>query len=445
MKRLHARRLASACILSAAATAALVAPGAASASLGTQCSGANITGQGSSLQKLAQQNYWDPQFNTSNDPKACDGKQGSKAKPTVLYTSTGSGTGLKSWGAEGKLEGTPDGFGENNAFVGTDEPPSAKQITNIESFESTPTAESLETIPVAQESVAIIVNLPAGCTATSTAAPGRLVLNNSTLEGIFAGTVTTWGQLTEGGDAVTGTGCAADTIQPVVRFDQSGTTHIVKQYLGQINSGTLETSAGPETWQNLSEGSLNTTWPTAANVIKPLAKGGGEEMNKVLATPGSIGYVNLAEARTKFGTPTATAFWVEVQNGVKGKGKSEKVLYADPASNKEVPTVANANCKDTKYINNEGKPFPPPATTAPWNNVTTSTSEKTYTLCGLTYDLAFTNYSLLGATSAEATTVNNFLRFVTDKGGQKAITNADYLTLPKEVLGLAATGAAAID
>jgi ABC-type phosphate transport system substrate-binding protein len=445
MKRLHARRLASACILSAAATAALVAPGAASASLGTQCSGPSIGAQGSSLQKLAQQNYWDPQFNTSTDSKACSGKQGSKGTPKITYTSDGSGAGLNSWGAGGKLEGTTSGFGESNAFVATDEPPNATQITNIESFESTPTVNTLETIPVAQESVAIIVDLPTGCTATSTAAPGRLVLNNSTLQGIYAGTVTTWGQLTEGGDAVTGTGCSTDTIQPVVRFDQSGTTHIFKQYLGQINSGTLVTSAGNETWQQLSEGSLNTTWPTAANVIKPAAKGGGELMAKVLATPSSIGYVNIAEARTKFGTPTATDFWVELQKGVKGKGKSEKVLYADPASNGEVATVANANCKSTKYINNEGKPFPPPAVTAPWNNVTTSTTEKTYTLCGLTYDLAFTNYSLLGASSAEATTVNNFLRFVTDKGGQKAITNADYLSLPKEVLNLAAGGAAAID
>ena len=291
----------------------------------------------------------------------------------------------------------------------------------------------------------IIVNLPAGCTATSTVAPNRLVLNNVTLQGIFAGTVTTWGALTEGGDAVAGTGCATDAIKPIVRFDQSGTTHIFKSYLGLINGSALTTKAGSETWQQLSEGKLNTEWPRQLNVEKPAAKGGGEEMNKVIATPGSIGYVNIAEARTKFAAGNAAQFWVEVQDGEKGTGSKVKIKYADPASNGYSPTVAEANCKKTVYTSYEGKPFPPPAVTAPWNFVTTATSEKAYTLCGLTYDLALTNYSLVGAPITEATSVENYLSFVTDKGGQKAIANADYLALPKEVQSLAAAGAALID
>ena len=105
MTSLSARRLIPACILSAATVAAFVAPGAASAAgkLGTQCSGSNIVGQGSSLQKLAQQTVWDPDFNTTSATNACSGTQGTKAKPTVTYTSTGSGAGLESWGANGHL------------------------------------------------------------------------------------------------------------------------------------------------------------------------------------------------------------------------------------------------------------------------------------------------------------------------------------------------------
>jgi ABC-type phosphate transport system substrate-binding protein len=459
MKSLPARRIMSACILSAATAAVLAVPGTASASIGTQCSGENITGQGSSLQKVAQQTVWTPDFNTSTDKLACAGKQGDKKKPTVVYNSTGSGAGLRSFGAEDKSP-SEISFGVGNAYVGTDEPPNAAQIAEIEKNESTPTKNTVETIPVAQESVAIIVHLPSGCTATSTAASGRLAISDATLQGIFAGTLKTWGEIKDGGDAITGTGCAADPIVPVVRFDQSGTTHIFKRYLGLINTAKLltETEAN-ETWDELSEGSQNVVWPKAADVVKPAVKGGGEEIAKVAGTAGSVGYVNLAEARANsaFVPPSGGAneptFWAVVENGVKGKGKSLKVTYADPATNGEVATLGNANCAKTAYTNGS-KPFPPPSVFQPWNEVTTAVPggaqelvEKDYSLCGMTYDLAFTSYSLLPGTSeAEATTVNDFLRFVVGKSeGQKLIDESDYLALPKgEVLPDAEEGASKV-
>ena len=85
----------------------------------------------------------------------------------------------------------------------------------------------------------------------------------------------------------------------------------------------------------------------------------------------------------------------------------------------------------------------------PWNEVTTRTIQKKYTLCGLTYDLAFTSYSSYPSTSlGEATTVNNYLQFVVNAkggGGQKLIAGHDYLALPKgNVLEEAQKGAANI-
>jgi ABC-type phosphate transport system substrate-binding protein len=453
MRSLSARRILPACILSAATVAALAAPGAASASLGTQCSGVSITAQGSSLQKIAQQNVWTPGFNTSTNKLACNGSQGSKGKPTVTYTSTGSGAGLKSWGAEPK-EAKEVVFGPTNAFVGTDEPPSASQIAEIESHETTLTPEALETIPVVQESVAVIVNLPSNCTATSTSNPGRLVLNNSTLQGIYSGTIKKWSEIADGGDSITGAGCnTASTITPVARFDQSGTTHVFKRYLGLINPGTLVTEAETsETWNDLSEGSQNVVWPKAAGVVKPAAKGGGEVLAKVAATAGSIGYVNIAEARTNaaFVPPAGGAnkatFWAPLQNSQKGKAPKLKFTYADPATNGEVSAAASANCNKTAYTNGSN-PFPPPAVTAPWNEVTTKTTEKAYTLCGLTFDLAFTSFSSFPGTSqAQATTVGNYLRFVLETktgGGQKLIgENHDYLALPKGAVLTDATNGA---
>ena len=451
MMSLSARRLVPMCILSAATVAALVAPGTASAAgkLGVQCSGANITGQGSSLQKLAQQTVWNPDFNISGNAHACKGTQGTKAKPTVTYNSTGSGAGIESWGADGGVTN----FEASNAFISTDEPPNQLQKEEIEAHGA---AKTLETLPVLQGAVAVIVNLPTGCTPSSTSSfPLRLVLNNVTLEKIYRGTITKWSEITESGDKLAGKTCNGETrIKPIARLDGSGTTHIFKKYLGLINKGTFETEkAESKTWDEVSEGTENTTWPKAAGITKPTASGGGALVKLVAETPSSIGYANLADARgnKSFAPPTGgggtARFWAPVQNS--GLGTTGTITYADPSSNGDQAALANANCTGEEYANGEN-PFPPPSVQEPWNEVTTKVTEKKYTLCGLTYSLAFTEYSkYAGTTLEEATTVQNFVRFVVgtnavkgEEGGQVLINNHDYLALPTgPVLSDALSGA----
>jgi ABC-type phosphate transport system substrate-binding protein len=449
MRLPFARRLAPACVLSAVAVTALVAPGAANAAAGPQCSGANITAQGSSLQKDAQVNVWTKQFNLSTKSKtACAGgsKQGTGAKPTVTYTSTGSGAGLEAWGV-----GASPNYAAN-AFVGTDEPPNATQISEIEAHETTLIPQTVESIPVVQESVALIIHLPAGCVAeTKYKKEKRLAINNVTLEKIYRGTIKNWSEVTDDGDKITG--CTPGAIQPVARFDQSGTTHIFKRYLHLINAASFtDEKSGSTDWNTVSEGSLNTDWPQAANVAKPAAKGGGELIAKVLATPGAIGYVNIAEARlnASFVPPSGGAgtnnFWALLQNN--GMETTGKLKYADPAANGEVAALDEANCKNTEYTNGV-EPFPPASVLEPWNEVTTRTIQKKYPLCGVTYDLAFTSFSAYPGTSlAEATTDRDYLTFVVDAkggGGQKVIANHDYLALPKgKVLDEAQAGATKI-
>jgi ABC-type phosphate transport system substrate-binding protein len=452
----HRLRLIPVGIISAAAVAAMAAPGVAGAAVGTQCSGVDITGQGAAVEIVAQ-GVWTSNFNTSTDKFACSGKQGLKLKPTVTYNGTSSGAGLRSWGAEDKSP-TEISFSAGNAFVATAEAPNSTQQGDILAQESTDTAKTLETLPVAQFSLTIYTNLPTGCTATSTAAPGRLVLSDTTLQGIYAGTITTWGQIKDGGDALTPSSCESDSIIPVVRGEKAGTTNVLKKYLGLINTGTLVTPSGNETWDQLSEGKLNAVWPTALALVKTTVEGDAAEAEKVAATPGSIGFSNLAELRSTglfsgAGNGANTAkFWFEIQNGTKGKGKSLKVTYADPALNGDVAAASSANCAKTEYTNGPN-PFPPPAVTGLWNEVTTSVPggatelvQKDYSLCNFTYVLAFTSYSLLtGTTEAEATAVNNYLRFVSDKsGGQKELAGNDYLAVPKEVLSKLVEGTAAI-
>ncbi len=438
MTSLSARRLVSACILSAVTMAALLAPGTASAEgkLGEKCSGTNITGQGSTLQKIAQQKVWDEDFNTSGAVTACNGTQGTKAKPTVTYTSTGSGAGLESWGVN---EHTPVNFEATNAFVSTDEPPSGVQKEAIEVHGA---AKTLETIPVLQGAIAIIVNLPEGCTATSTPYAGRLVLHNVTLEKIFRGEITKWSEITDNGDKLSGTTCKAETvIKPVVRRDESGTTHIFKMYLSQIYGLEFETErAESRNWEELSRERENTVWPKTAAPLRPTTGGDEALLKKVAETPSSIGYANLADARSnKSFTPptgggTKSRFWAPLQNN--GLGTTGTITYADPSTNGDAEAVANANCVGEEYIiNGEEVPFPPANVMEElWTDVTTKPTQKNYVLCGFTYILAFTEYSKYsGTTEKEATTVNNFLRFVLGtgtEGGQTLIKNHDYLALP---------------
>ena len=449
MRLVSARRLVPMCILSAASVAALVAPGAASAELGTQCSGVNITGQGSSFQKLAEQTVWAPGFNTSTKSKAaCTGTQGSKGKPEVKYSSTGSGAGLESWGVNKHAVD----FSASNAFAATDEAPDASQKAEIESNETKLIPETLATIPVAQGADVVIVNLPANCLATSKKNKGRLELNNVTLEGIFRGTVTKWSQIKEDGDTLSGAGCNPEsTIKVAVRKDQSGTTHIFKRYLGLISGGSFtDEKEESKTWNQVAEGPASTDWPKAANVAKPEGTGNGALAALVAATPGTIGYNDLATARGNgsftpspgTGGPNTAKFWVPIQNN----GLStEKPKYQDPSSNKDVAATANANCKNIEYTNGEVA-FPPASVLEEWNAVTTRTTQKKYPICGLTFNLALTSFSAYpGATLGSATTAHDYLKFVVDSkagGGQKLIEGHDYLSLPKgPVLSEAQKGA----
>jgi ABC-type phosphate transport system substrate-binding protein len=419
-----------------------VAPGVANASsLGQQCSGSNIVGRGSSVQKIAQEEVWNPDFNTSTSSKACSGTQGSLGIPTVTYEPAGSGAGMEAWGLNGHAFEA-----EKVAFVGTDEPPNAAQREEIESHRKTAGAEELETIPVLQTAITMAIHLPKFCGPASTGAPGRLALDNVTLEKIWDGQITKWSEITEAGDKLFNKGGTCnknDTITRVVRFDESGTTAIFKKYLGLIDPE--KNIIGEMGWTELSTGKpFNQEWP--GTVVRPSTKGGQALVEKVAETESSIGYADLADVRHNgnfdppLGGNGTTMFWAKVQNnGLSQEGAT----YADPSSNSSSGTVANANCASTEYTNGS-VPFPPASVQELWNEVTTSTTEVHYPICGLTYDLAFHEYSKFpGTTLGEATTVDNYLSFATSTGAE-LIKNHDYLGLPSNIAAIAKLGAAKV-
>jgi ABC-type phosphate transport system substrate-binding protein len=443
MKFLSARRTLSAGIIAAASVAAFVAPSAASAALPGHCKGASSEGAGSSFQLEAQE-VWKKGFN-ANKSAGCIGG------PTIGYRSVGSGAGYKEWAVS-------EHFG-TVGFVGTDNTVNAAEKEAVEKQATAGTSQVL-TVPVVVGAEAIVVNLPENCTANSKAAPGRLGLDQATLEGIYAGTITKWSQIvsSEGtGNELTGAGCtpATDTITAVVRKDGSGTTHIFKKFLNQTDGSALASEDGKEhSWAELAEGSLSTVWPTAANTLHPAETTNTGVLKAVAATPGAIGYADLAQARNAanggFTGQSASRFWLVLENERKEKTTSKGLKitrkYKDPSSNGDALATAESNCKKTEFSNGKGS-FPPPTVDSAWNEVTAKQFSKSYALCGLTYNLVLSNYeAYTGGTAAEAQTVRDYLAFETStKGGGKEIKGHDYSALPKQLLPSAEEGVSAIE
>lgn len=439
MRFLSARRAISAGIVAAASVAALAAPGTASAVLPGHCKGASTEGAGSSFQAEAEV-VWDKGFEVN--------KAGCPGGPKVTYKSIGSGAGYKQW-HELHLYSTV-------GLVGTDNTVNTAEKEAVEAEVEKESSKVL-TIPIVQGAEAIVMNLPENCEATSTVASGRLGLDDSTLEGIYKGSITTWKQIEEAegtGNKLTGVGCNTGTaITPVVRKDGSGTTHIFKKFLGQINAGKMEFEGGTEnTWAEAAEGgAINKKWPTAAKVKIATTETNTGVLKTVAETPGAVGYADLAQARNVanggFTGQSKSRFWAVLESSHKEKkGVITSRKYQDPSTNGDTLESANSNCKKTVYANGAAT-FPPPTVEEPWNEVTSTSTSKTYPLCGLTYALVLTNYEAYkGGTATEAQTVRDFMEYALNKkGGGKEIKNKDYFELPKGLNGEALAGVQKIE
>ncbi len=531
MKFVTGRSLASACIVSAACAVAAVAPVTASAKISRsdlleQCAGTATDGHGSTFQAPLLVK-WAAEFKESTNEYACNGTQGSKGTLSVVEylhegSNAGSGACLKGWGAEVPAT-EPTDFG-TIGFCGTDEAPNEQQHSEIEKRRKGGENNDLLTMPVAQGAVAIVIHLPANCVAESETEKsgkftklGRLVLDQSTVAGIYEGTINSWKAAIEaetenatiGKDKLTCKGGAEgisyeeggivktlvpgekatalqeeeEIITKVVRLDKSGTTHIFKSFLDQENAtGKIPMEEYPETlvpsgrgksgctksfaeesltWSQVAEGCQNQRWPVAAKVVFGSEKGNPGVVKVVNETASSIGYADLAVARdepglgqfdkkctlpekepncggeNKKGSATKVGernhkFWAEIQDTATPSPEG----YADPASNGDVEAAAQSNCKNTVYSNEAGRKFPPPNVREEWNEAKAElVQNKTYSICGLTYDLAVRQYAYYPETSkTEATTVHDFLWFVVNSGGQAFISKSDYEKLPGAIL-----------
>lgn len=368
------------------------------------CTGSSITGQGASLQKIAQQNVWKVGFET----KVCN----KLAEPKITYNSTGSGAGLVEW----NHDGTKGAINTGLSYIGTDDAPTATQIGNIKSVAG---GAQLAVIPVAQTAIAVFANPPAGCEVE--------VMTNSNLAGIMEGRIREWSKV-EGTE-----GSCNSPITRVVRKDASGTTYQFKNYLfklfGKGLSCTTGGTEGKATWADLEPigagGKPNIDWPetcpekTLSTVVRPAGTGGGQVVQTVNNTDGSIGYAALPDAKANANANTVI---LALQNN--GQKKAGEANFAEPAAG----TVAN--CTAVSYQ----VPKLGVNTDLDWSQVfgaKPAVGGESYPLCTLTYVLAFNDYSAAGFTEGQATTARDYLyEYITQTAGQEDITSNFYAPLP---------------
>lgn len=407
------------------ATVAVVGLGTVgSASAAVSCEGSDITGRGSSLQNIAQNSVWKVGFET--------GVCGTEPfTPSITYESKSSGAGMEKWNYDLKEGKINTAF----SFIGTDDAPNATQIGNITSVAK---GASLLTIPVAQTSIAIAANPPAGCEVEG--------VTNKDLENVFDGTILKWSQLSQfltsaGGEPNPACNFA---IKRIVRKGSSGTTYQFKNYLYQIEKKPVPcVTGGEKTWAELeTAGTINETWPEdegCAITRSALEKveGGGGLAEAVAKTPRSIGYAALPDVKSKFKSTnceeTSNCEILSLQNN--GKKKFTEMTTANPVAIGET-----ANCKTAVYT------VPPLARkstkvgnglNADWSLVfgakldTTKTGNG-YPLCTLTYALAFNKYSSPEFSKGQEETVSDYLKeYVVKPSGQAAIASNFYAPLPE--------------
>lgn len=372
------------CAVVALAAAASVAPPSAHASFTIPaCGGSAVQGEGSSLQAVAQEQFWTQSvFYTSF---GCG--SGAVSSSPVTYTSDGSGCGIAAIGggpgAPAKCApGTPEAnhaiAGERaftSRFAASDAPltPAQKAAAEAQGEEK---PGLIHQIPVAVAAVTVIVHFPEGCSLvnpveasgngdTSTGGPNdpggaggtgdkfsdetlRVHIPAAMMEQIWDGTPTTWGEVVtsggkvhmhnEGKDVPTAlleteegiTECKNVPVRRIVRLDGSGTTYNFKAYLGLLPG---EKPSG--VWTTAPVAGDNNTWPVEV--------GTNTVPNKVSAIPATNNVCNKA-ASVKGNICTAA------------EGKGGPLAKAVAATDGSIGYLDLATARKEKFTVEKGKP-----------------------------------------------------------------------------------------
>ena len=468
------RRAVVLCSATAVTAGAAAAPPAQAAFTTMPCLGQAVVGRGASFQKSAQD-----AFKVGFENTYCPGISGSN--PGYTYESRGSGAGRRVMGerTNGLTANPPDldnTNGENSRtqvprYGATDEAPKTNQEDEIEKGRDAVGDEGvLHTIPIAAGPVALLVNFPDNCDVKSlpdanetnpaaTNFTDRVRFTQTQLEQIWFGDSASdqWGDIfptLTGIAPKTDADCRTQPIKRAVRFDDSGTTFAFKDYLRAINPGrgwltTYLSNPDSRHWPNTPTSAAT---PGTNPTINGGANGNSFVADAVNANDGSIGYADLAIARSKSfqdtaqtaGPETDDKYWTQVQNG--------SGTFTEPTADAQsfLNGIKGGLCASTVYQNVPGGADP---TLGNWFNTTGVNAAAGYGICTLTYALAFddnaTAYGNNATEEAKARTVKDFLTYVLSDAGQATLFPGDYGPVPtaggqSSILEVARRGTAAI-
>ena len=377
----------------------------------------HISGSGESVQSVAQSSVWAP-----------------ISEGCASYSA--GGYGLEAFGVGTKT------LAAKTAFVGTDDPPSGSfsegQLKEMEEAAKGKSSEAQDiVIPVAETSIAIIVNPPANCVLY------KNHIKNADLQKIWNGEITQWSGISTKEEEVPF--ACARPIERVVRKDAAGVTYQFKHYLYEINKSALTCMPGT-TWTALqAQPTHNLEWPescsehTLSQVVHAANSGGGGETEEVRAKEGSIGYAALPDARAKYNGESGNHYhWLKVENEYTG-------TFNYPGTSSEEPSgmAEEANCQKTNYPNKPTTPAPD----ANWSEVYGGhpgggpVRNTYYPICTLTWDVGLEKYTQAGLTSEEGASARAYLKYLVSKEGQEVLKNHDYGQV-EEVVGTYSSRAA---
>jgi ABC-type phosphate transport system substrate-binding protein len=427
-----------------------------------KCAGPNITGEGGSFARDAQ-----TKFNESFKTNFCIGTPGF-GSINVTYSPEGSGAGVTAMTNRGL---TP-------RFGGTDDPPTPLQVEQMNKGTTKPAEDTepkddakVHVFPIAVGSVVALVNFPDGCNPETLGDEFRTVSKKeiedfptrkgllrvrfpkALFEKVWAGVSNA--KWTEAFPQLSGAPCEIP-ITRVVRFDQSGTTFTLKDYLNTIEPArewkTKFATTGANLtrdWPNAEFGTGGQCGATAApgkqedaidHLTSNCAKGNGELIKKLIAVDGSIGYSDLATARnnsptlavdaTKTEAPV-TPYWTQVQNG---SGKFTEPTADEANGFKTAGATKGSNCLSAEFKNTPANSF------GDWANASGVNSANGWGICTMTYALVFDdNAAAWGNTpeeEAKARTVKDYEESILTDTAQGLLFGADYAPLPAPFLAL---------
>ncbi|HJZ37357.1 MAG TPA: hypothetical protein VJ204_13900 [Solirubrobacterales bacterium] len=423
---------------------------------------------------------------------------------SITYTGTTSGAGQLEFGLDtGTLDATQDSTANPvlDGFVATDSPPTPAEATSADTAAGTGT-QNLLSIPVAQVSEVIELNVPAGITLNS---GQNIKLTNTLAEELFAGTVpastpysaNTWGALLQNSGLTKvasapavgqfvddGTNGGTTGLSQVLRANGAGATLTLKQYLSWVAS-----ELGNSDWSSttIDESTSGTNeWPSGATVSSRQSSD-STQATTVAGTGGLVGYGTLGAALSAgfVASPgaggTHTLFAFVQDNGIATTG----IVYANPeilpsgASNLYSGTTINTSgtFSNTNSKVGAGNWLVPGGTTlnttGQWATNGTTVSSYTHAwddnvfnhvnngtayypigiaLWDLSWDhpawgtgnLKGTLYPKPTGTNSVEETVTSYFKYVTSSTGQAATATPHFAPLPSAIATDAASIAGAL-